>query len=80
VGRWIHEEPRHVPDFGRRRDNRVFKEGQVLTLEPFLTTGPDSTILAPDGWTLRIPKGHYSAQFEHSMVVTRGKPVILTRL
>jgi methionyl aminopeptidase len=80
VGRWIHEEPRHVPDFGRRKDNRVFKEGQVLTLEPFLTTGPEHTVLGDDGWTLSIPAGHLSAQFEHSLVVTKGKPVILTRL
>jgi methionyl aminopeptidase len=80
VGGWIHEEPKHVPDFGRRKDNRVFKEGQVLTLEPFLTTGPEKTLLAEDGWTLYIPKGHYSAQFEHSLVVTQGKPVLLTVL
>jgi methionyl aminopeptidase len=79
VGGWIHEEPKHVPDFGRRKDNRVFREGQVLTLEPFLTTGPEKTSLAADGWTLYIPKGHYSAQFEHSLVVTQGKPVILTK-
>lgn len=80
VGTWIHEEPQHIPDFGRRKDKRVFKEGQVLTLEPFLTTGPEHTTLAADGWTLKIPNGHYSAQFEHSMVVTKGKPVLLTVL
>lgn len=80
VGRWIHEEPKHIPDFSRRRDKRTFKEGQVLTLEPFLTTGPEETTLGSDGWTLRIPKGHLSAQFEHSVVVTKGKPVLLTVL
>lgn len=80
VGGWIHEEPKHVPDFGRRKDNRVFQMGQVLTLEPFLTTGPEKTTLAEDGWTLCIPKGHYSAQFEHSLVVTKGRPVLLTVL
>lgn len=80
VGGWIHEEPKHVPDFGRRKDGRLFKEGQVLTLEPFLTTGPEHTTLSEDGWTLRIPEGHFSAQFEHSMVVTKGRPVLLTAL
>lgn len=80
VGRWIHEEPKHIPDFSRRRDKREFKEGQVVTLEPFLTTGPEHTTLSEDGWTLRIPEGHFSAQFEHSMVVTKGKPVLLTAL
>ncbi len=80
VGGWIHEEPKHVPDFDRRGDKRRFKEGQVLTLEPFLTTGPEHTTLAEDGWTLRIPAGHVSAQFEHSLVVTRGRPVLLTAL
>lgn len=80
VGSWIHEEPKHVPDFGRRKDGRVFKEGQVLTLEPFLTTGPEKTTLSDDGWTLCIPEGHVSAQFEHSLVVTQGKPVLLTLL
>jgi len=80
VGTWIHEEPKHVPDFDRRNDKRRFKEGQVLTLEPFLTTGPEHTTLAEDGWTLRIPAGHVSAQFEHSLVVTKGRPVLLTAL
>lgn len=80
VGRWIHEEPQHIPDFSRRRDKRTFKEGQVITLEPFLTTGPERTTLGEDGWTLRIPQGHLSAQFEHSMVVTKGRPVLLTAL
>lgn len=80
VGRWIHEEPKHVPDFDRRRDTRTFKEGQVLTLEPFLTTGPEHTTLSDDGWTLTIPEGYLCAQFEHSMVVTKGRPVLLTLL
>lgn len=78
VGRHIHEAPHHVPDFTNRHDKRRFQRGTVLTLEPFLSTGPRQATEAPDGWTLCTPPGHFSAQFEHTVVVTDGEPLILT--
>ena len=78
VGRHLHEEPSHVPNFLDRRDRRRFQKGTVLTIEPFLSTGPKRAKEAPDGWTLISAPGHFTAQFEHTVVVTDGAPIILT--
>lgn len=50
----------------------------VITIEPFLTTGSTYAVEAADGWTLRMPDRCMVAQFEHSIVVTNGAPIVLT--
>jgi methionyl aminopeptidase len=77
VGRNIHEQP-HVPNVFDRRNNLRLWEGLVLTIEPFLTTGAREVVEDDDGWTLRTPDGSIGAQFEHTFVVTRGEPIVLT--
>jgi methionyl aminopeptidase len=77
VGRFIHEEP-HVPNVFERGRTQALWEGLVMTIEPFLTLRATEVIEAPDGWTLRTPDGSLGAQFEHTFVVTRGAPLILT--
>lgn len=52
----------------------------VLTIEPFITTGANHVYTDPDGWTLKTTDGSLSAQFEHTLVITKGKPVITTVL
>lgn len=77
VGRHIHEDP-HVPNtFDKRATQRLW-EGLVMTIEPFLTTGATRVEEADDGWTLRTPDGSWGAQFEHTFVVTKGAPIVLT--
>jgi methionyl aminopeptidase len=78
VGRHIHEPP-HVPNTGGRFDRRRLWEGLVLTIEPFLTTRATDVVEDDDGWTLRTPDGSLGAQFEHTLVVTQGAPIVLTR-
>jgi methionyl aminopeptidase len=78
VGRHIHEAP-NVPNTFDRNDSSVLHEGLVITIEPFLTTGATSVYEADDGWTLRTPDGSVGAQFEHTMIVTRGEPIVVTR-
>ena len=78
VGRHIHEKPHHVPNFQTRLDRRRFRKGTVLTIEPFLSTGPRQAYESSDGWTLLTPPGNYSAQFEHTVVVTDDAPIVLT--
>jgi methionyl aminopeptidase len=79
VGRTIHEEPHHVPCYDNPRDQRILQEGMVLTIEPFLTTGARSVYTEPsNGWTLMTSDGSLSAQFEHTLVITKGRPVIIT--
>jgi len=77
VGRHIHEEPQ-VPNVYERNNPVVLHEGLVLTIEPFFTTSATYTIESDDGWTLRTPDGSIGAQFEHTMVVTQGEPIIIT--
>lgn len=78
VGRNIHEPP-NVPNTFDRRNDDVLHEGLVITIEPFLTTGATTINEADDGWTLCTPDGSVGAQFEHTLIVTRGEPIVLTR-
>jgi methionyl aminopeptidase len=77
VGRFIHEEPQ-VANVFDRRDRTMLTEGLVIAIEPFLTTGAKHVVQCADGWTLRTPDGSLGAQFEHTVVVTRGEPIVLT--
>jgi methionyl aminopeptidase len=76
IGRGLHEAP-SVPniDDGQKM---VLREGLVLAIEPFLSVSADHVVDGEDGWTLRTADGSLVAQFEHSIVVTRGGPLVLT--
>lgn len=77
IGRSLHEWP-SVPSTENRDDPTMLHEGLVLAIEPFLTTGPPFVVDGGDGWTLRTPLGDPVAQFEHTVVVTSGRPIVLT--
>lgn len=77
VGRSVHEEPQIAPVYNKH-DHRTLKAGQVITIEPFLSTGAEYVIEEPDGWTLRLPDQSLAAQHEHTIIITKGEPVILT--
>jgi methionyl aminopeptidase len=76
IGRGLHEDP-SVPsiDDGQRMKLR---EGLVLAIEPFLSVSSDHVVDDEDGWTLRTSDGSLVAQFEHSIVVTKDGPLVLT--
>jgi methionyl aminopeptidase len=77
VGRNIHEAPevhnRYLPSA-----RELLKEGQVLTIEPFLTKGVGNYKESDDGWTLLTKDGAVSAQYEHTLIITKGQPIIVT--
>ncbi|HET9446119.1 MAG TPA: type I methionyl aminopeptidase [Steroidobacteraceae bacterium] len=77
VGRAIHEEP-SVPNTFDRWDRTVLRAGLVITIEPFLTTGATTAVQDADGWTLRSNDGTRGAQFEHTLIVTGGRPIVVT--
>jgi methionyl aminopeptidase len=77
VGRAIHEEP-SVPNTFDRWDRTVLRAGLVITIEPFLTTGATTAVQDADGWTLRTTDGSRGAQFEHTLIVTGGRPIVVT--
>jgi methionyl aminopeptidase len=56
----------------------VLRDGMVLAVEPFLSVSASFVVDDPDGWTLRTNDGSLVAQFEHTMVVTGGAPIVLT--
>ena len=78
IGKSLHEEPHFIPNFYDENDQRVLSEGQVITIEPFLSTVSEETVTGDDGWTLSTARGNYSAQYEHTMIITKSKPIILT--
>src|SRR5512142_1335627 len=78
IGRGLHEEPGEVWNFYNPRDHRVLREGLGLAIEPFLTPGQGRIREESDGWSLRTADNAIAAQFEHTIIVTRNAPIILT--
>jgi methionyl aminopeptidase len=77
VGRTIHEEP-SVPNRYNPFQRDVLTEGLVLTIEPMISAGSGRVVQGSDGWTLRTKDGSLSAHHEHTLVITRGAPIVLT--
>jgi methionyl aminopeptidase len=78
VGRALHEEPGFIANYYDPDDKRVLHEGQVITIEPFLSTKSTWVEEASDGWTLYADKGNIAAQYEHTMIITKHRPIIIT--
>ena len=78
VGRSLHEEPDSILGYFEPRDARELREGMVIAIEPFLSTKSTFVEEAGDGWTLVGAQGNLSAQYEHTLIVTRGEPIIVT--
>jgi len=77
VGRKLHEEPQ-VPNYGRRGSGPRLKAGMTLAIEPMINSGTASVKLLDDGWTVCTADGMPSAHFEHTVLITRDGPEILT--
>jgi len=77
VGRKLHEEPQ-VPNYGRKGTGPKLKAGMVLAIEPMVNMGTGSVKILSDGWTVVTGDGKPSAHFEHSVLITKGPPEILT--
>ncbi|MFD1037629.1 type I methionyl aminopeptidase [Virgibacillus byunsanensis] len=77
IGPTIHEEP-HIPHFGLPNKGLRLKEGMVVTIEPMINEGSWRSQMDDNNWTARtIDKGR-SAQFEHTIVITKNGPLITT--
>jgi methionyl aminopeptidase len=77
IGRTIHEEPR-VPNFPDAQSNQVLTEGLVITVEPIIAAGSGRVFIAPDKWTMVTADHRPSAHYEHTLVITKGAPILLT--
>lgn len=78
IGHKLHEQPEQILNYSNPRDKRTLNEGLVLAIEPFLTTGRGRVVEERDGWSLRTVDNAIAAQFEHTIVVTKAEPIILT--
>jgi len=77
IGRTIHEPPT-VPNWDDPRARGRLTHGLVITVEPLVTAGTEGLEEAADGWTIRTADGALAAHAEHTIVVTRGRPIVLT--
>lgn len=78
VGGALWEEPADVHGYHEPRDRRRLKRGQVVAMEPFVTTGARQTHLASDGWGLVCDDGGRAVQYEHTFVVTDRGALVVT--
>jgi methionyl aminopeptidase len=77
VGRKLHEEPQ-VPNYGKRGSGPRLKSGMTLAIEPMINAGTAAVRLLDDGWTVCTADGMPSAHFEHTVLITKDAPEILT--
>jgi methionyl aminopeptidase len=77
IGREMHEPPQ-VLHWGRPQTGLTLREGMVFTIEPMLNQGREAVRTEPDGWTVVTRDGRLSAQFEHTVAVTRHGVRVLT--
>jgi methionyl aminopeptidase len=77
VGRKMHEEPQ-VPNYGKRGSGVRLRAGMTIAIEPMINMGAAAVRLLDDGWTACTADGLPSAHFEHTVLITREEPEILT--
>ncbi len=77
VGHQVHEEP-YIPNVGDAGVGETLIPGFVIAIEPMFTEGTPRVKLMPDGYTFVTKDGTRSAHFEHTILITEGKPEILT--
>lgn len=77
VGKKLHEEPQ-VPNFGVAGEGPKLKPGMTLAIEPMVNLGKPGVRVLSDGWTVVTQDNQLSAHFEHTVLITRGAPEILT--
>lgn len=77
IGTSIHEEP-FIPHFGEAGKGPRLKEGMVITVEPMINQGVYHSQMDDNGWTARTIDGKWSAQYEHTIAITKEGPLLLT--
>ncbi len=77
VGKAVHEQP-YIPNEGKKGEGEEILEGMVLAIEPMLSEGKGEITLKKDGWTYAMWDGSRAAHFEHTVLVTKDEPIILT--
>lgn len=79
VGYSVHEEP-YIPNEGKNSEGPVLKAGMVIAIEPMACFGKEGIVLDEDGHTYKTIDGEISTHFEHTVIITNGKPIVATML
>ncbi|MFC5464712.1 type I methionyl aminopeptidase [Lederbergia graminis] len=80
VGYSLHEAPNHILNYYDPWDKVLLKEGTVIAFEPFISSGDEEVYEKGDGWTFVTPNKSFVAQIEHTVVVTKDGPLLVTSL
>lgn len=78
VGLALHEAPDHILNYYDSWDKELLQDGVVIAFEPFISTGAEEVYQKNDGWTYATEDKSFVAQIEHTIVVTKEGPVIIT--
>lgn len=78
VGYAVHEDPL-VPNYGRAGQGTRLESGMVIAIEPMITLAGEYSVPLDDGFTFATEDGSISAHFEHTILITKDKPIILTK-
>jgi len=76
-GREMHEDP-EVPNFGKRGNGPLLRNGMVICIEPMINQGAKEVYIENDGWTVRTSDRKNSAHFEHCIAIRPKAPQILS--
>lgn len=77
IGKKMHEDPQ-VPHYGVPGRGQRLVEGMVITIEPMINIGTYHMKIDDNEWTARTVDGKLSAQYEHTIAITKDGPIILT--
>ena len=80
IGKSLHEEPNEILNYLDRQEKYRLPEGVVLAIETFISEGDEAVFEGKDGWTLTTPKKSWVTQHEHTVMVSKEGPIILTAL
>lgn len=79
IGSKLHQDP-NIPNFGRAKTGERLLEGFALAIEPMVNIGGQEIRISKDGWTVTTSDQKKSAHFEHTVVVTKGSPQVVTKI
>ena len=78
IGTAPHQDPQ-VPNFGKRGTGVLLEPNMAIAIEPMVNIGTGDVKTSSDGWTVKTYDGARSAHFEHTILITQAKPVIITQ-
>ena len=79
VGKDLHEDP-NIPNFGEAGRGPRLTPGMTIAIEPMVNSTTKKTKTLRDEWTVVEGNGNLTAHFEHTVLITTGEPVVMTKL